>query len=135
MSSPSRASISSTVDYGAAKTPYVRSMVAASSWENRAIVADLLRIERCVELHNAGQLHGFAANVMFHWLRQTYASQTEIIAIELELKSMLSPKKRSAILAKHRRKARTKNEEQRRKCEIEKRNERASWAAARRRQS
>src|ERR1700676_4627758 len=77
MSSPSRASISGTVDYGAAKTPYVRSLIAATSWEQHAIVADLLRIERCVELRNAGQLCGFAANMMFHWLRQTYAPQTE----------------------------------------------------------
>jgi len=135
MSSPSRASISDTVDYGAAKTPYVRSMIAATSWKQRAIVADFLRIERCIELHNAGQLRGFAVNMMFHWLRQTYAPQTEVIATELELKSMLSPKERSAIMAKHRREAQTKNEERRRKCEMEKRDERASWTSARRRQS
>jgi hypothetical protein len=61
MSSPSRASISGSVDYGASKTPYVRSMIATTSWEQRAIVADLLRIERCVELQSAGRLRGFAA--------------------------------------------------------------------------
>ncbi|MGH8291526.1 MAG: hypothetical protein ACREV7_21490 [Steroidobacteraceae bacterium] len=131
MSSPSRASISSAVDYGAAKTPYVRSMIAATSWERRAIAADLLRIERCVDLQNAGQLRGFAANVMFHWLRQAYAQQTEIITAEIERGSALSRKQRSAIIARHRHAAKLVSDEHRRQREKEERDERASWAAAR----
>jgi hypothetical protein len=135
MSSPSRASISGTVDYGAAMTPYVRSLIATTSWEQRAIVADLLRIERCVELYNANQLCGLAANTMFHWLRQTYAPQAEIIIAEIKRGSALSPKQRSAIMASHRRAAKMANEECHRQREKEERDERASWVAARGRES